>query len=317
MTGKQYNFGVMGVGGYIAPRHLRAIRDTGNNISAVTDPHDSVGLLDAYGFNIAYFREIERFDRHLAKLRKAGESKRIHYISVCTPNYLHDSHIRMALRNDSDVICEKPLVINPWNLDLMEEVERETSKRVYTVLQLRLHPSLVKLKNSLPEKPSKKAEILLTYITSRGVWYDYSWKGRKDCSGGIAINIGIHFFDMLLWMFGRVINHEVHLSREREMAGFLELERANVRWYLSIDHQKLPEENRLKNINTYRSIKINGDEIEFSGNFTDLHNELYRQTLSGYGFGISDARPSIELVNRLNNSPIVENHDNFHPLLVG
>ncbi len=291
-------FGITGVAGYIAPRHLKAIKDTGNILIAAADPHDSVGILDQYFPDTAFFTEIERFDRHLDKLRRSGEG--IDYLSICSPNNLHDAHIRLSLRNDAHAICEKPLVLNPWNLDLLEKLELEYNKKIYTVLQLRVHPSLIELKDKIEkEKRKKKYKVDLTYITSRGKWYDYSWKGDIHKSGGVATNIGVHFFDLLIWLFGKPVNQKTVLHKTDKMKGELELEHANVEWYLSIDKGDLPAELKKNGRATYRSIKIDGEEIEFTDGFTELHTEVYRRTLEGNGFTIADARASIEFVEQL------------------
>jgi UDP-N-acetyl-2-amino-2-deoxyglucuronate dehydrogenase len=294
------NFAVIGVGGYIAPRHLRAIRDTGNKLVAAADPHDSVGILDQFSFDVRYFREIERFDRHLDKLRRGPEASRVQWVTVCSPNYLHDAHIRLALRNGADVICEKPLVINPWNLDALQDLEAETGRRIATVLQLRLHPSLLALKASLEAEGSGRTrDVVLTYVASRGPWYQVSWKGLEERSGGVAVNIGIHFFDLLMWLFGGVRAAEVHLQQPQRMAGHIELERANARWFLSVDSRDLPPSAIAASRTTYRSITVDGAEIEFTEGFADLHTRVYEDTLRGAGHGIEDARPSIELVHRI------------------
>lgn len=291
-------FGITGVAGYVAPRHLKAIKDTGNILIAAADPHDSVGILDHYFPDAAFFTEIERFDRHLDKLRRSGEG--IDYLSICSPNNLHDAHIRLALRNNAHAICEKPLVLNPWNLDLLEKLEEEYNKNIFTVLQLRVHPSIIRLKETIENNKSKnKFKVDLTYITSRGRWYEYSWKGDIQKSGGIATNIGIHFFDLLIWLFGKVTHQEVTLNDKNKIGGELELDFADVNWFLSLDKDDLPVDVIKNGRTTFRSIKINGEEIEFSDGFTDLHTEVYRRTLSGNGFTIVDARPSIELVYRL------------------
>lgn len=308
------NFAVIGVGGYIAPRHLRAIRDTGNRLVAAVDPKDAVGILDQYSFDVRFFTEIERFDRHLEKLRRAPESERIHFVSVCSPNYLHDAHCRLALRVGADVICEKPLVINPWNLDALEEIEAETKRRVNTVLQLRVHPSLVQLRESL-QGDSTVHDVELTYITSRGPWYQISWKGQADKSGGVATNIGIHFFDLLMWLFGPANGIKVHHSDSERMSGFIELERARVRWFLSVDKDDLPEAVKAGGKTTYRSITVDGKEIEFSEGFTDLHTKIYEETLAGRGFGIKDARPSVELTHKIRIAGISPRDELAHPLL--
>jgi UDP-N-acetyl-2-amino-2-deoxyglucuronate dehydrogenase len=294
------NFAMTGVGGYVAPRHLKAIKETGNSLLAAVDPADSVGILDRYFNDVAFFTEFERFDRHLEKLRRLGDDKRVHYVSICSPNYLHDAHCRFALRVGADAICEKPLVLNPWNIDALAELEQESGRRINTVLQLRVHPALIALRDKLQhEKPRDKHDVVLTYITSRGRWYLVSWKGQLDRSGGLATNIGIHFFDLLVWLFGSVQTSEVHLSQSTTAAGYLELERARVRWILSIDRDLLPDTLKKSEQTTYRSITIDGREVEFSEGFTDLHTEVYRRTLAGQGFGLEDARPSISLVHDL------------------
>ncbi len=308
------NFAVIGVGGYIAPRHLRAIRDTGNQLVAAVDPKDSVGLLDQYSFDVKFFTEIERFDRHLEKLRRGPEENRIHYVTVCSPNYLHDSHCRLGLRAGADVICEKPLVINPWNFDALEELEAETKHRIHTILQLRLHPALIKLRESL-QQSTEQHEVELTYITSRGPWYQVSWKGHEDKSGGVATNIGVHFFDLLLWLFGSVNGIKVYHSDESRMSGFIELEHARVRWFLSVDKTDLPLSAIAGGKTTCRSITVDGKEIEFSEGFTDLHTRVYEETLVGRGFGIKDARPSIQLTYAIRTAEISPKDDLVHPLL--
>src|SRR3954469_6323305 len=308
------NFAVTGVAGYIAPRHLKAIVETGNRVVAAVDPHDAVGILDRYSFDVRFFIEFERFDRHLDKLRRGASSDRVDYVSVCSPNYLHDAHIRLALRVGADAICEKPLVINPWNLDALLDLERETGHRVYTVLQLRLHPSLIALKERLRASQTRHT-VALTYVTSRGHWYDVSWKGSADRSGGIATNIGIHFFDLLLWLFGEVTDCDVHLSEPTRMAGHLELERATVRWFLSTDRGDLPFDPQPGSRTTYRSITVDGAEVEFTDGFADLHTEVYKQVLAGGGFGIADARPSVELAHRIRHAAVRAPRIAPHPML--
>ncbi len=308
------NFAVIGVGGYIAPRHLRAIRDTGNRLVAAVDPKDSVGLLDQYSFDVKFFTEIERFDRHLEKLRRGPEQERVQYVSICSPNYLHDAHCRLALRVGADAICEKPLVINPWNFDALQELEEETHHRISTILQLRVHPELIKLRQSL-QKEGGQHDVILTYITSRGPWYHVSWKGQQDKSGGVATNIGVHFFDLLLWLFGSVGGIKVYHSDDERMSGFIELERARVRWFLSVDTQDLPSQAKANGKTTYRSITVDGHEVEFSEGFTDLHTRVYEETLAGRGFGIAEARPSIELTHAIRTAPVSLKDDCVHPLL--
>lgn len=311
------NFAITGVAGYIAPRHLQAIKDTNNILVAALDTHDSVGILDRYFPNVSFFTEFERFDRHLEKLRKHEVSNSIDFLSICSPNNLHDAHIRLALRLGADAICEKPLVLKPHNLDALEELEKETGRKVFNILQLRVHPSLINLRNEiLLKKSNKKHDVVLSYITSRGPWYRYSWKGNIEKSGGVATNIGIHFFDMLMWMFGKKQNSELHLLNEDKMSGFIELENANVRWFLSIDRNDLPQEALIANQSTYRSITIDGNEMEFTEGFTDLHTKVYAGILNGEGFGIVEARPSIELVNEIRNSQIINGGDKTHPYLI-
>lgn len=308
------NFALTGVAGYIAPRHLQAIKDTGNRLVAAVDTHDSVGILDRYFPDASFFTEIERFDRHLEKLRKHYPEDKIDYLSICSPNHLHDAHIRLALRLYADAICEKPLVIKPWNLDALEELEEETGQKVYNILQLRVHPALIALKKKF-ENSDRKHDIVLTYITSRGPWYKYSWKGDINKSGGIATNIGIHFFDFLMWVFGEVQNNEVHLYADDKMAGFIELQKGNVRWFLSTDRFDLPQEAIDKEQSTYRSITVDGEEVEFTKGFTDLHTVVYQEILEGRGFGIAEARPSIELVFKIRNSNVENKFDYLHPYL--
>ncbi len=310
------NFAMTGVAGYIAPRHLQAIKDTNNRLVAAMDPHDSVGLLDRYFPDVSFFTEFERFDRHAEKLKRGSEENRIHYVSICTPNFLHDAHIRFALRIGADVICEKPLVLNPWNLDALEELEQIYGKKVNTILQLRVHPALVKLKEEINKTTKKtKREVTLTYITSRGLWYHFSWKGIKEKSGGIGTNIGIHFFDMLMWLFGDMQSSKVYISDQYKMGGFLELEYANVKWCLSLDSKDLPQKAVEDKKSTYRSIMVDGEEIQFSEGFTDLHTKVYERTLAGNGFGINDARQSIILGHNIRNAPIVPDDGNMHPLI--
>ncbi|MGE5363782.1 MAG: Gfo/Idh/MocA family oxidoreductase [Bacteroidota bacterium] len=316
-----YNFALTGAAGYIAPRHLTAIKDTGNRLLAAVDPHDSVGILDRFFPQTSFFTEYERFDRHLEKLRRAGEDQRVHYVSICSPNFLHDAHIRTALRVNADAICEKPLVLNPWNLDALEELESETGRRVYTILQLRVHPALIALKQKLEaERLSSKGDktkrdVVMTYITSRGPWYNYSWKGNPEKSGGVATNIGVHFFDLLIHFFGPVERNELHMSDKNKMAGLLELRDANVRWYLSIDKNDLPPEVVSNGKTTFRSITVDGSEIEFTEGFTDLHTRVYEETLNGRGFGISDTRASIELVYGIRHAEVSRNTGYLHPML--
>jgi UDP-N-acetyl-2-amino-2-deoxyglucuronate dehydrogenase len=307
-------FAMTGVAGYIAPRHLQAIKETGNVLIAACDPHDSVGILDRYFADVAFFSEFERFDRHLDKLRRVNRG--IDYLTICSPNNLHDAHIRLALRLGADAICEKPLVLNPWNLDALEELEQETGKRVYTILQLRVHPTLIGLHQQLQQtRAGAKHDVCLSYVTSRGPWYRYSWKGSNDRSGGVGTNIGIHFFDLLLWLFGSAQSSEVYLSECDRMGGCIELERARVTWFLSIDRADLPADAVAKDKPTYRSITVDGQELEFSEGFADLHTRVYEQTLANRGFGIAVARPSIELAYQIRTAAVVPVPSDAHPFL--
>lgn len=292
------NFALIGAAGYIAPRHLKAIKDTGNNLIAALDPFDSVGVLDSYFPHADFFVEFERFDRHIEKIKRQGIS--LDYVSICSPNYLHDSHIRFGLRHGADVICEKPLVLNPWNIDALAEIEAETGGRIYTILQLRLHPSVIELKKKVEASPKdKKFDVELKYITTRGNWYHYSWKGDINKSGGIATNIGVHFFDMLTWVFGDALENNVGFHEDSRAAGKLELERANVNWHLSIDEKDLPAEASENGKRTFRSITIDGESFEFSDGFTDLHTVCYKNIIDGTGFGLTDSRKAIELVSQI------------------
>jgi UDP-N-acetyl-2-amino-2-deoxyglucuronate dehydrogenase len=294
------NFALIGAAGYIAPRHLKAIRDTGNNLVAALDPSDSVGILDSYFPNADFFVEFERFDRHIEKLLRQGIQ--LDYVSVCSPNYLHDSHIRFGLRHGADVICEKPLVLNPWNVDALGEIESDTGRRIYTILQLRLHEKVIELKNMVESSdPDKVFDVNLKYITSRGNWYHFSWKGDINKSGGIATNIGVHFFDMLMWVFGGLKSNEVKFHKKTSAAGTLKLERANVDWHLSIDENDLPDEARSSGQRTFRSILIDGQNFEFSEGFTDLHTRCYEKILSGEGFGLEESKKAIEVVYNIRN----------------
>jgi len=309
------NFAVCGVGGVIAPRHLKAIHETGNRVVAAVDPNDSVGVLDQYAFDVPFFTEVERFDRYVEKLRRGPPDTRVHYVSVCSPNYLHDAHCRLGLRVQADVICEKPLVINPWNLDALAELERETGHRIWTVLQLRVHDQLVALRQQLSRSGRNGYhDVELTYVTARGPWYDVSWKGQPEKSGGVPTNIGVHLFDLLIWLFGSVVGTRVHLLEPRRVGGFLELERARVRWFLSVDLRDLPKRSATGK-KTFRSITVDGTEIEFSEGFSELHTRVYEQTLAGSGFGIADARPSIELAHRIRHATLAAPTSDLHPAL--
>jgi UDP-N-acetyl-2-amino-2-deoxyglucuronate dehydrogenase len=295
---------------------MKAIKDTGNRIVAAADPSDSVGILDSYDPAVRYFPEIERFDRHLEKLRRGQEEDRVHYVSICSPNYLHDAHVRLALRIDADAICEKPLVIKPWNLDYLSKLEEESGRRVNTVLQLRVHPSLIALKQQLDRETDRaRHQVVLTYVTGRGSWYDVSWKGIEERSGGVAMNIGVHFFDLLLWLFGEPDKVEVHMREPRCMGGFLELKKADVRWFLSVNMEDLPFAPEPGSKTTFRSITMDGQEIEFTKGFTDLHTRVYERTLAGNGFSIEDARPSVELVHRIRQTDITAQPESPHSLV--
>jgi UDP-N-acetyl-2-amino-2-deoxyglucuronate dehydrogenase len=294
------NFALIGAAGFIAPRHLKAIKDTGNNLVAALDKHDNVGILDSYFPYADFFVEFERFDRHLDKLKRKGQ--KVDYVSICSPNYLHDSHMRFALRYGAHAICEKPLVLNPWNVDGLSEIENETGKKINTILQLRLHPSIIALRDRILNGPKDKTyEVDLQYMTSRGNWYNASWKGDESKSGGVATNIGIHFFDMLIWIFGKVKNVKLETKDAYHASGHLELERANVKWFLSIKYEHIPEKIRLAGKRTYRSLTLEGEEIEFSDGFTDLHTKSYEEILKGNGFSLADAKPSIDLVHAIRN----------------
>jgi UDP-N-acetyl-2-amino-2-deoxyglucuronate dehydrogenase len=300
------NFAITGVAGFVAPRHLNAIRDTGHRLVAAVDPHDAVGLLDRYSFGVRFFTEIERFDRHLEKLRRSSEGERVHYVSICSPNYLHDAHIRLALRAGAHAICEKPIVINPWNLDPLQELERESGMRINTVLQLRLHPSVVNFRNTIAGAAGRRHQVTLTYVTARGHWYDVSWKGSEERSGGIVTNIGIHFFDLLLWLFGGVRRSDVHRREVARAAGSLELEHADVRWFLSTEASDLPFTPAPGARATFRAMTVDGAQLEFSDGFNDLHTRVYEDVLAGRGCGIDAARPSIELTHQIRHAPIVD-----------
>jgi UDP-N-acetyl-2-amino-2-deoxyglucuronate dehydrogenase len=307
------DFALIGAAGFIAPRHLKAIKETGNKLVAALDKFDSVGIMDSYFPNSSFFVEFERFDRHLEKLHRNGKS--IDYLSICSPNYLHDSHIRFGLRHGAKVICEKPLVLNPWNVEALDQIQKETGNEVYNILQLRLHPDIIALKEKVQKSdPSKIFDFDLAYITSRGNWYYTSWKGDIQKSGGIATNIGIHFFDMLIWIFGAVKENVVHIHTHDRAAGYLELERARVRWFLSIDENTLPKAAKEKGNRTYRSITMEGVEIEFSDGFTDLHTKSYEAILCGDGFNLEQSLPSIELAHSIRTKTAVGLKGEYHPL---
>lgn len=304
-------FGLIGAAGFVAPRHMRAIHDTGNGLVAALDPNDSVGIIDSYFPDASFFTEFERFDRHVDKLRRAGEP--LDFVSICSPNYLHDSHVRFALRSGADAICEKPLVLNPWNLDGLAEAEQDTGRRIATILQLRLHPAIVSLREKLAGTDGRKHEVDLTYVTSRGRWYSRSWKGDERKSGGIATNIGVHFFDLLHFLFGALQENRVHLSTPSRAAGYLEYAGARVRWFLSLDFRDVPETERAAGRRTYRSITIDGEEIEFSEGFADLHTRSYEEILAGRAFGIDDSRCSIEAVSAIRTLPPTPTAGDVHP----
>ena len=305
-------YALIGASGYIAPRHMKAIRDTGGDLVVAYDPNDSVGILDSHFPDAHFFTEFERFDRHVDKLRRRGE--RLDYVSIASPNYLHDAHCRFALRSGADVICEKPLVLNPWTIDGLAEIERDMGKRIYSILQLRLHPAIIALRDKF-RNSTKKHTVELTYCTSRGRWYHASWKGDDSKSGGVATNIGVHFFDMLSFVFGKVQNNVAHLRSPERAAGFIECERANVSWFLSVDRNDLPASVQGKKT-TYRSITVDGEEVEFSEGFTDLHTRSYEEVLAGNGFGLVEVRPSIEIVSAFRTQPIAPRSGVVHPFAV-
>ncbi len=314
-TDSPSRFALIGAAGFIAPRHMEAIRDTGNILAAAVDPHDSVGIIDSYFPEARFFTEIERFDRHLEKLRRQGDGAGIEYVSICSPNYLHDAHVRLALRVQADAVCEKPLVVNPWNLDQLKELEEQHGKRIHTILQLRLHPELQRLKRHLSGPATGRHDVTLTYITRRGAWYPASWKGSDEKSGGIAMNIGIHMFDIVLWLFGALHESEVHLKEGNRIAGTLELEYGRVRWFFSADGNDLPESARAEGKHAYRALQLDSEEIDLSAGFTGLHTRMYEEILSGRGFGIEDARPSIEAVYDIRHADCISPRDNAHPLV--
>lgn len=312
-------FAIIGVGGYIAQRHLKAIKETGNHLVAALDVNDSVGILDRFFPDVSFFTEFERFDRFIEKLRRQGDENKVDFVTICSPNYLHDAHIRFALRVGANAICEKPLVLNPWNLDALKEMENESKRTVNTILQLRVHPALVALRESLQSAAivprSSKHDVVLTYITSRGPWYLNSWKGNYEKSGGVATNIGIHFFDLLIWLFGSVQNNDVNYSDSVKTGGCINLEHANVKWFLSIDRNDLPESATECGLTTFRSITVDGKEIEFSEGFTDLHTVVYQKTMEGNGFGLDDARPAIALAHDIRHAKQSGISSESHPFL--
>lgn len=308
-----HNFALIGAAGYIAPRHLQAIKSVGGDLLAAIDPNDSVGILDSYFPQTAFFTEFERFDRHLEKLKR--QDKRVDYVSICSPNYLHDAHCRFGLRYGADIICEKPLVLNPWNVDALADIEAETGRRINNILQLRLHPSVIALREKVRRGPKDKIyDIDLTYLTARGNWYYASWKGNDAKSGGVAANIGVHFFDMLLWIFGPVQQSVVHRRSHDRAAGYLELERARVKWFLSINADLLPAAGVQTGLRTHRSLTIEGEEFEFSGGFNELHDRSYAEIMAGRGFGLSAIRPAIELVEGVRKQEIADLSQPHHKL---
>jgi UDP-N-acetyl-2-amino-2-deoxyglucuronate dehydrogenase len=310
------NFVLIGAAGYIAPRHMKAIKDTGNDLIAALDVNDSVGIIDSYFPDADFFTEFERFDRHIDKLRREQGGHAVDYVSICSPNYLHDSHIRFALRSNADAICEKPLVLNHWNIDALQAIEKDTGKKVHTILQLRLHPSIIALKQEVDAAPTgSKFDVDLTYITSRGKWYFHSWKGDEKKSGGVSTNIGVHFFDMLHFVFGKVVDNKLHYRDEFKAAGFIEYEKARVRWFLSVDVEDVPEVAKKEGKRTYRSLTMNGRSIEFSDGFTDLHTRVYENILNGEGFSLEENRVAIEIVGGIRSQTPLGLTGDYHPFL--
>ncbi|PWF22163.1 Gfo/Idh/MocA family oxidoreductase [Corticimicrobacter populi] len=310
------NFALIGAAGYIAPRHMKAVKDTGNVLVAAFDPNDSVGIIDSHFPDAEFFTEFERFDRYVDKLQRAADTRKVDYMAICSPNYLHDSHMRFALRSGADAICEKPLVLNPWNIDGLLDIEKDTGRRVNTILQLRVHPAIMALKEKVQsESKDTKYDVDLTYITSRGHWYLQSWKGDIKKSGGIATNIGVHFFDMLHFIFGDLQDNVVHLSSDTKAAGYLEYEKARVRWFLSVDIEDVPQAQRDAGQRTFRSITVDGEEIEFSGGFTDLHTRSYQEILAGRGFGLEENRVAISTVSRIRDAQLTPLTGDYHPFL--
>lgn len=310
------NFALIGAAGFVAPRHMKAIKETGNRLVAALDPNDSVGIIDSYAPDAHFFTEFERFDRHLDKLHRETPEHRVDYVSICSPNYLHDSHVRFALRSGAEAICEKPVVLNPWNIDGLKDIERDTGNRVNTILQLRLHPAIIGLRDRIiAESGDHKHDVDLTYITSRGRWYLQSWKGDTKKSGGVATNIGVHFFDMLGFMFGKLRENIVHYQSATKVGGYLEYERARVRWFLSVDEQDVPAATRETGQRTFRSITVDGEEIEFSGGFTDLHTRSYEEILADNGFSLDESLPAIETVASIRDAELTPLHGDYHPAI--
>ena len=315
MSQQILKFALIGAAGYIAPRHMKAIKETGNELVAALDPSDSVGIIDSFFPNANFFTEFERFDRKIDKIRRRDPAQAVDYVSICSPNYLHDAHMRFALRSDADAICEKPLVLNPWNIDGLKEMEADTGRTIYTILQLRLHPAIIALREGVRQTDRKnKYEVDLTYITSRGNWYLYSWKGVEDKSGGIATNIGVHFFDMLHFIFGDLQENHVHLNSPTKAAGYLEYEKARVRWFLSVEYDDVPAVQKEAGQRTYRSITVDGEEIEFSGGFADLHTHSYEEIIKGNGFGLEENRVAIETVAHIRTASTTQ-HGERHPFI--
>lgn len=311
-------FALIGAAGFVAPRHMKAIKDTGNVLVAALDPNDSVGIIDSHFPDADFFTEFERFDRHLDKLYRANGGRAVDYVSICSPNYLHDSHMRFALRSGADAICEKPLVLNQWNIDGLVDIEKDTGRKVNTILQLRVHPSIIKLREKVQtEKKATKHDVDLTYITSRGHWYMQSWKGDEKKSGGIATNIGVHFYDMLHFIFGELQENVVHYSSDTMASGYLEYKKARVRWFLSVDYKYIPASVKADGQRTFRSITIDGEEIEFSGGFADLHTRSYEEILAGRGFGLEENRVAIETVADIRKAKPIGLKNNYHPFLKG
>lgn len=307
------NFGIIGVGGYIAPRHLKAIKETGNNLIVALDKNDSVGIMDSYFPQCSFYTEYERFDRFVEKIKHTED--KLDFVTVCTPNYLHDSHIRFGLRAGADVICEKPLVLNPWNIDALQKMEEQTGRKVYNILQLRLHPAIIEWKNMVDNGPKDKVyDVDLIYITSRGLWYYTSWKGDSSKSGGVATNIGVHFYDMLSWIFGSIKENIVHIYEHDRAAGLLLFERARVRYFMSINADTLPKQALEQGKRTYRKMEMDGKEIEFSDGFTELHTESYKKILAGEGFGLDQAYQSIKIVHDIRNTRAIGLKGDYHPL---
>ncbi|MEO5648073.1 MAG: Gfo/Idh/MocA family oxidoreductase [Chitinophagaceae bacterium] len=314
MLASRKKFALIGAAGFIAPRHMKAIKETGNDIICALDKFDSVGVLDSFFPEADFFTEFERFDRHIEKLRLKNTP--VDFVSICSPNYLHDAHIRFGLRNNADVICEKPIVLNPWNIDSLADVEKQTGKKVFNVLQLRLHPAIIELKKMIADgEPQKVYDVDLTYITSRGNWYYTSWKGDIPKSGGIATNIGVHFYDMLAWIFGTLKNNIVHVHEHDRAAGYLEFEKARVRWFLSIDYNTIPPEVRTSGKRTFRSLSIDGKAFEFSDGFSDLHTESYKNILAGEGFGLIEAKTAIEIVHEIRTQTAIGMNVDYHPFV--